>query len=63
MTPRPDVEIVAAVRARRLRFREQPHVTLRGGTVASRRTRLPRPVRPGVLYRRIRAATRVASRL
>lgn len=63
MTSEPDVEVSASVAARRLRFRRAPSVTIHAGETVSRRSRLPRPVRPGVTYRWVAAATRLTSRL
>jgi hypothetical protein len=54
----PDVEIAAAATAAELRFRRAPHVELHAGHTRSHRERLPRPVRAGHVYRRVRAAMR-----
>jgi hypothetical protein len=60
---RPDAEIAAAAAARRLRFEQRPQVTTRAGRTESRRDRLPTPARPGVTYRDVSVAIRLASRL
>ena len=53
---RADVEIGAAAAARELRFGDRPRVSVRADRIVSDRERLPRPVEPGVTYRRVRAA-------
>ena len=59
----PDVEITAAATARRLRFGRRPRVSTHADESETERANLPTPVRPGVTYRGVRAATRLASRL
>jgi hypothetical protein len=61
--PAPDIDIAAGATARELRFRGRPEVQLHGDQTASARTRLPRPVRPGVTYHRAEVAIRIAARL
>lgn len=51
---RPDIEIAAAVRAKKLRFEEVPRTEVRfadGSRPESRRRNLPDEVEPGVTYR------------
>jgi hypothetical protein len=62
VTTEPDVDVSASVTARKLRFRRAPRVTTHADETVSRRFRLPRPVRAGVTYRWISAATRLSSR-
>lgn len=66
----PDVEISVRGKARELRFRERPEVSVRaeaepGGEYAwgSDRTNLPDQVEAGVTYRDIRIDFRVAAKL
>lgn len=65
--PAPDVEIGAAVRARRLRFRSRPRseVEVHGDvtTSGSERENLPDEVEPGVTYRDVGIRWRAAGRL
>ena len=56
--PDPDVEIAAAAAADELCFRRAPDVEVHAGQTRSDRERLPRPVRAGRVYRRVRAAMR-----
>jgi hypothetical protein len=60
---RDDLEIAVAATARELRFRGTTEVEIRGDGTDSRRIGLPRPVRAGVTYRRVRATMRAAARL
>lgn len=59
----PDIELSAGAKGRELRFRTAPRVELNADEITSVRARLPRPVRPGVTYRRFAASTRLMSRL
>ena len=63
----PDIEIGAAVRAKRLRFNKKPKAEVRveaepghGGS-GSERENLPETVEPGVTYRDVRVVWRAAA--
>ncbi len=67
---RPDVEIGAVVRAKRLRFKRVPdtEVSFHGDPPpesgsGSERENLPDEVEPGVTYRDVRVAWRAAARI
>ena len=67
---RPDVEIGAVVRAKRLRFKRVPdtEVSFPGDPApeagsGSERENLPDEVEPGVTYRDVRVAWRAAARI
>jgi hypothetical protein len=66
----PDIEIGAAVRAKRLRFRRVPETeveftgdTERDEVSGSERENLPDEVEPGVTYRDVRVRWRAAARI
>jgi hypothetical protein len=59
----PDVEIAAIVRADELRFECKPEVVVRAAESVSARENLPDEVEPGVTYRDVAVAWRVAARL
>jgi hypothetical protein len=66
----PDIEIGAAVRAKRLRFHEKPETEVRfegqpdiDSVSGSERENLPEKVEPGVTYRDIRVRWRAAAKL
>jgi hypothetical protein len=59
----PDVEIAAIVRADELRFECKPEVVVRAAESVSARENLPDEVEPGVAYRDVAVAWRVAARL
>lgn len=66
----PDIEIGAAVRAKRLRFHENPETEVRfegqphiDSVSGSERENLPQKVEPGVTYRDIRVRWRAAAKL
>jgi hypothetical protein len=66
----PDIEIIARVRADKLRFDAEPEVEVRfpgSGKRDSRqvttRKNIDKPVKPGKTYRRVFVATRISSRL
>ncbi len=67
MSQEPDIEIGAAVKAKKLRFRRVPEteVELTGDEVAegSERENLPDQVEPGVTYRDVRVRWRAAARI
>ena len=65
MSPRsePDVAIAAEAELDELRFLRRPQVELRAGERTSEREGLPQTVRPGITYRRVRAAIEAARRL
>ena len=67
---RPDVEIGAVVRAKRLRFKRVPDVEVevrgdpdRDEVSGSERENLPDEAEPGVTYRDVRVRWRTAARL
>jgi hypothetical protein len=66
----PDIEVVARVRADKLRFDAEPEVEVRfpgSGKRDSRqvttRRNIDKPIKPGKTYRRVFVATRISSRL
>ena len=59
----PDVEIAATFRADELRFECKPEVVVRAAESVSARENLPDEVEPGVTYRDVAVAWRVAARL
>jgi hypothetical protein len=66
----PDIEIVARVRADKLRFDAGPEVEIRfpgSGKRDSRqvttRRNIDKPIKPGKTYRRVFVATRISTRL
>jgi hypothetical protein len=66
----PDIEIVARVRADKLRFDAEPEVQVRfpgSGRRDSRqvtqRKNIDKPIKPGKTYRRVFVATRISTRL
>jgi hypothetical protein len=66
----PDIEIGAAVRAKRLRFHKKPETEVRfqgqpdiDSVSGSERENLPEKVEPGVTYRDIRVRWRAAAKL
>jgi hypothetical protein len=66
----PDIEIVARVRADKLRFDARPEVEIRfpgSGKRDSRqvttRKNIDKPINPGKTYRRVFVATRISTRL
>jgi hypothetical protein len=70
MSPEPDVEISATVRADELRFESEPEVSVRVHADSpadtehvSERDNLPDQIEPGVTYRDIAVAWRVSARL
>lgn len=69
MDDRPDIEIGAVVRAKRLRFHKKPqaevHVEAEPGHGESRseRENLPETVEPGVTYRNVLVGWRAAAKL
>ena len=70
MSPQPDVEIAAMVRAEEVRFECEPRVDVRvhadpAADVerVSERDNLPDQIEPGVTYRDIAVAWRVSARL
>jgi hypothetical protein len=63
VSPEPDVEIAALVRAEELRFECKPEVVVRAAEAVSERENLPDEVEPGVTYRDIAVSWRVAARL
>ena len=67
---RPDVEIGARVKAKRLRFKSKPKTDVRphadpdGGTSSnSERKNLPEEVEPGVTYRDVEVRWRAAAKI
>jgi hypothetical protein len=65
-TDRPDIEIGAAVKARKLRFKEVPETEVRfsdGSRPVSERTNLPDEVEPGVTYRDVEVKWHAQSRV
>ena len=68
--PDPDIEIGAAVRAKKLRFRRVPETKVeftgeseRDQVSVSERENLPDEVEPGVTYRDVRVRWRAAAKL
>ena len=60
---RPDVEIGAVVRAKKLRFKRTPSKVEVQGDSHSERENLPDKVEPGVTYRDVRVAWRAGARI
>jgi hypothetical protein len=64
--PPADVEVGAAAKARRLRFRRRPEtrVTIHGeGESRTQRENLPEEVKPGVEYRDVKVRWRASARV
>ena len=60
---RPDVEIGARMKAKRLRFEEVPETEVRGATSRSERRNLPDEVEPGVTYEDVEVRWGAAARI
>ena len=67
---RPDIEIGAVVKAKRLRFHKKPETEIRfegepgvDSVSGSERENLPETVEPGVTYRDVRVRWRAAAKL
>jgi hypothetical protein len=66
----PDIEIVARVRADKLRFDAEPEVEIRfpgrgkrDSRQSTTRKNIDKPIKPGKTYRRVFVATRISTRL
>jgi hypothetical protein len=59
----PDIEFRSRVRARRLRFHDEPEVTVDATVSGSRRVNLPDRVRAGVTYRDVQVDEAILARL